>query len=379
MKICMITNGYPCERHKTRFVFAQNFVWTARDFGHEVVVICPQNTAQKGNKSIPYHVSEKTLAGNTVEVYFPKLFSPWIGCKFPFDPIAAHYEKAFLRCVDKVLEEIKFEPDLLYAQFLNPAGIAACDLKKKYNAKAIASFGESSFWTVPKYNRKTFIKKLNSLDGIESVSSYNKKRLLEAGIKDDKTIGVFPNGIDEKRYYRMDKAKAREEFGFDKDAFIAAFLGSYIERKGPLRVDGAIGSEPGISVAYAGKGEQVPQGKNTIFASSVVPEKVATFLSAADVFVLPTLNEGCCNAIIEAMACGLPVVSSDMPFNDDILNDENSIRVNPHSESEIREAVLKIKNDPQKRESMGNAAIETAKGLSIANRVEAIIEFAQSL
>ena len=80
------------------------------------------------------------------------------------------------------------------------------------------------------------------------------------------------------------------------------------------------------------------------------------------------------NAIVEAMACGLPIVSSNLPFNDDILEDKNSIRINPMSVDEIRDAVIRLK-DSDIRDKMGNNAWYTAQGLSIEGRAEKILKF----
>ena len=98
----------------------------------------------------------------------------------------------------------------------------------------------------------------------------------------------------------------------------------------------------------------------------------------ADIFVLPTLHEGCCNAIIEAMACGLPIVSSNLPFNWDVLNDNNSILINPMNIDEIAEAIRILKEDPVKRDAMSKASLETASNLTIDKRVDKIFSFIES-
>lgn len=377
--MCIISQDYPNVIRKSSYVFLQNFSWTAKDLGHDVVIICPLNKLRDNNRKIPYHVVEKTLSGNSVDVFFPKFSGGWYTYRAKYDFVAWATHRAFVNSVERVIRKEKITPDVLYAEFLDPAGTCAGILKNKIKCKAIASFGESSFWTLSSKHYSKDVAMLNSLDGIESVSTENKRRLIKSGIQRDETIIVLPNAIDPKRYYKKDKKLSRKKFGFDQDAFIVSFLGGFIERKGVLRVDEALQDIDGVYIAYAGKGPQLPKSKNTIYCEPVIPEEVSDFLSASDIFVLPTLNEGCCNAIIEAMAAGLPIVSSNLAFNDDILNDKNSIRVNPNDICEIREAVIRLKDDPTLRKEMGEESLKIAKDLSIQKRVLSVISFIDSL
>lgn len=91
----------------------------------------------------------------------------------------------------------------------------------------------------------------------------------------------------------------------------------------------------------------VPDIKNMLHCGTVPHEKVYMYLNASDVFVLPTLAEGLCNAILEALACGVPVISSDLPFNYDVLDDSCSILVNPKNKDEIYSAILRLKEDEE--------------------------------
>ena len=105
---------------------------------------------------------------------------------------------------------------------------------------------------------------------------------------------------------------------------------------------------------------------------------ISDYLNMADVFVLPTLNEGCCNAIVEALSCGLPIISSNLPFNWDILNPSNSIMVDPNNIEEISDSINKIYEDENLRNNLAQGAILTAESLTIEARVKRILSFMES-
>jgi glycosyltransferase involved in cell wall biosynthesis len=128
----------------------------------------------------------------------------------------------------------------------------------------------------------------------------------------------------------------------------AVYTGAFNHDKGVLRVQEAALQIPELKMIYIGGGKDEPEGNNILFKGRVAHDKVPLYLSAADFFVLPTLAEGCCNAIIEAMACGLPIISSIGAYNDDILSDEYSIRVDPNDVAAISSAMKMLTDDKDK-------------------------------
>ena len=122
------------------------------------------------------------------------------------------------------------------------------------------------------------------------------------------------------------------------------------------------------------KSGQHLQGQYRALQHNQIPD----YLNMADIFVLPTLNEGCCNAIIEAMACGLPVISSNLPFNKDILDESNSILINPQNIEDIAKAIKLLKDNPLKRKELSKGALLAAEDLNIDRRAEKIISFINS-
>ena len=137
----------------------------------------------------------------------------------------------------------------------------------------------------------------------------------------------------------------------------------------------AVKKVPGVKSVYIGKGDQQPNGDGILFCGQLPHDEIPVYLNAADVFVLPTKQEGCCNAIVEAMACGLPIISTDRRFNDDILNEKNSIRVDCEDIDQIAEAIRKIKESTELRESMSEESLKIAADLTIDKRAEKIIDF----
>ena len=106
-----------------------------------------------------------------------------------------------------------------------------------------------------------------------------------------------------------------------------------------------------------------PEGlANVGYIGSAHHDEVPEIISAADVFVLPTRVEGSCNAVVEAMACGLPIITSRGPHMDDLVDSETAIRVDHTDPSEIRAAIIAIKSDPARLARMSQALPGKGKG-----------------
>ena len=78
------------------------------------------------------------------------------------------------------------------------------------------------------------------------------------------------------------------------------------------------------------------------------------------------------------MACGLPIISSDRDFNWDILDNSNAILINPQSISEIKSAIVQIKEHPEQREKMSKASLKKARSLDIKKRAQKIISIMEA-
>ena len=188
-------------------------------------------------------------------------------------------------------------------------------------------------------------------------------------------MDVFPNGVDKNRFYPMDKEACRKELGFPEEAFIVAYTGAFTENKGANRLNEALKACKDVYAVFMGQGPINPDSENILWKGRVSNSEVVKYLSVADVFVLPTKGEGCSNAIVEALACGIPVISSDLSFNDDILNEDNSLRINVESVEQIRNAIETLKEKEDLRLKLSEGALKTAANLDVEVRARRIIEF----
>ncbi|MDO4811332.1 MAG: glycosyltransferase [Eubacteriales bacterium] len=378
--ICVIADGYPSE-YLVKNAFVETLVNAMTDSGVNCTVIAMQSLSRVAlgkEKKLPDCRVRHTPQGNRVTVWTAHYLSASnkkIGslrtAAFGLHSAQSSVERIF----KKLLQTETF--DAIYGHFINPAGMIANYLGRKYHIPAFFAYGESSTHTIDCLGDEKTRELLHGITGVVSVSTENKRVLIEKNMVSPERIGVFPNSVDTGCFYPRDRAAMRRELGFPPDGFIVAFVGRFLDVKGPDRLSAAIEqlNDDNIYSIFIGDGPLKPACRNMLHCGPLQHEEIPKYLSAADIFVLPTKAEGCCNAIIEAMACGLPVISSDLPFNDDILKPDRSILLDPTNVDEIADAVRKLKEDSALRAEKADAAIRSAQFLSIEQRAKDILEF----
>lgn len=373
-KLCIISDFYPSAADPV-YAFVGTLVEALADRGIECHVISPVSLISKKHRA--QSRTEISPNGSRIHVYCPRfMVFPYrkIGSLNTFRLTMASKQHA----VERVFRKHIGSCDAIYSHFIATAGIHAALLKKETGIPAYMALGESNI-TRSAYAYDLYRDLLkNGFNGIVTVSTDLSKQVRQLGLISGTTpVKVFPNAIDTSLFHPLDRRKCRARWNLADEDYVIAFLGGYIKRKGFGLLQRVIARHPQWKCILIGTGEEpvtLPP-EQVLFSGRVSHSDIPEYLCAADVFALPTLEEGCCNAIIEAMGCGLPVISSNRSFNDDILHDECSLRVNPESEEAVERALTLLAQDRQLRNRLAKGAYETAQGLSIAQRAEGIAAF----
>lgn len=377
MNICIVSPDYPTST-SIDFIFVDQLIRAMSDLGVTINVISPQSVSKslfRKKSFTPASSINTTANGYQFYLHRPKYLSVGAGTNIQ-KYLNVH---GFHNAVKRAYYRLSNKPDVCYGHFWQSVH-ALFPLAQQDNIPLFASSGEEEVLFHKQIGLEEKMKLANYLSGVISVSTKNKNECISAGLAIEQNIMVIPNAVDSELFFQRDKQDCRKKMGYQQDYFIVAFVGQFDSRKGVERLNQALEelNDNSIKALFMGAGPDKPEYSGTLISQTVPHDMLPEYLSCADVFVLPTLNEGCSNAIIEAMACGLPIISSDLPFNHDILNKSNAILIDPTNTSQISQAILALKNNPDKRMQLSKQVISTASRLKLTNRAENIIEFIRS-
>lgn len=379
MKICICSDGYP-SKGLPYSSFIQVLAREMTRQGCEVTVVAPQSLTNhffRGGKLAPRIFKDIFTANGeqkSVTIYRP--FSITFG-----EGVLGQLTPKFNRlATEYAIRKYKLCPDVYYSHFwANGFNVERTARKNKIHL--FVATGEDKI-TICKFLHTDAVKKLyENVSGVICVSTKNLEESVSNGLTTPEKCIVLPNAYDPEEFYNIDKSVARKNLGFPQDSFIVAFCGRFNNRKGAIRVSEAIKkiNIPNIKSIFVGsiadKETAEPDCNGILFKGRLPHSKIVEYLNCADAFVLPSLAEGCPNSVIEAMACGLPIVSSNLPFNFDILSKDTSLLIDPNNVDEIAIAIKKLYDDGDLRKEMAEYSLEKSKGLTICNRVSKILCF----
>lgn len=264
------------------------------------------------------------------------------------------------------------QPDIIHAHWVLPQGL--CALLGRYLARSnvpivCTSHGSDIFGLRGRLSRCGIGAVLRRVQAITGVSRELVSHTLSFGV-DPAMTHVMPMGIDSKRLFTPADATR------DADARCRLlYVGRLSDIKGiDVLIDAmpyVLAKIPQATLTIVGGGEELPALRERAesagvsaavrFEGAVPHERLTPFYRSADCFVFPSRSEGLGLTMLEAMACGCPVIASDLPaVRDAITSGENGILVPPDDPRAIAEQIHRLHADPPYALRLARNARETA-------------------
>jgi len=280
---------------------------------------------------------------------------------------AAAIARAALPLVQAIHAETPI--DLIDAQFFFPDGPAAAIIAKAMGLPlSIKARGSDiSYWGEQGFARQQMVDAAKAATGLLAVSHDLAGQMAVMGMEAGK-ITVHYTGLDRDRFRPLEHTQLRSQlsrelgFALPDNAPLIACIGALIERKGQGIAITALNDIPGARLVLLGKGDDearlralaVSEGVETrvFFAGSVDHDLMPLILSAADVMVLPTAAEGLANAWVEALACGTPVVTSDVGGAREIITCDTAGRLVDRNPQAVAAGINAVLNAPPPRDAV---------------------------
>ena len=338
MKVLIITNAFPNSAEETRGIFTYQIVKTLqKKCNVEVIaplpwvprVLAKSFAAKFPHARVPFH---ENIGG--IEVYHPRyLVIPklvgFMHAVFMFFPL--------FKLVNKLNNEETV--DLINAHWIFPDGVAATWIARRLRKPIVlTALGcDVNLYSTMLLRKFQISGALRSTDHITAVSSNLKDMVCSLKIP-EKNVDVIPNGIDLSLFSIIDKLDARKKVGISPKQSLILTVGSLDEVKGtqflveafgamkksgsPLPLLISIGDGP-LKLSLCSLAEKLGVSDHVRFLGKRPHKEIPLWMNAANLFCLPSLREGHPNVVIEALACGVPVVASNVGAVPEIINITN--------------------------------------------------------
>lgn len=283
----------------------------------------------------------------------------------------------FKKNAKKALEKLikKEDIDIIHGHYLFPAGAAAVEVGKKHGIKTyVTAHGSDMFEVYKKQSlmRSTIKNVLKDADCVLAVSNALRHEIIATGVIGiaDKTKLSW-NSVDIEKFSAKGDDSFKKENNLE-DKPIVLFVGNLIKRK---NVDSLLEAKKIAKSDYylviVGDGplfkklSKKVKDENiddVIFAGS--RNDVERIIPSSDLLVLPSFSESFGLVLIEALACGKPVIGSDVGGISEIINSDVGLLVDPNDVSSIAKAIDKVINDDDLRLVLSMNARNRAKDFS---------------
>jgi glycosyltransferase involved in cell wall biosynthesis len=259
----------------------------------------------------------------------------------------------------------RFRFDVIDAEFFWPDGPAAMHLSRAlgvpFSIKARGA--DIQYWGSRPGIGDQIREAGRSAAGLLAVSAALKGVMAGLGMPEER-ITVHYTGVELDRFRPVDRTAAKARLGVDGPLIVSA--GALIPRKGQAVTIAALEHIPQATLILVGEGPDRPMLERQV-ASTGLTDRVRLLgsrphgdlpdlLAAADMMILPSSSEGLANVWVEALACGTPIIITDVGGARELLRDDSAGRIVAREPEAIAAAALELLADPPAADLVRRAA-----------------------
>ena len=246
-----------------------------------------------------------------------------------------------------------FAPDVAIGYWVYPDGYAAAYAARRLGIPCIVGARGSDIHVRDRVNAFMTRRAIARADLLLTVSEAMRRRAIEAfGARPERTRTII-NGFDTTIFHPRPQAAARCALGIAEDARIIIYVGRFVEAKGMRELveafDRLAARDPRLRLALVGEGVMREElaaliasrglADRVLMPGGFDPAGVAEWIAAADVLTLPSWSEGYPNVVVEAIACGRPVVATDVGGTREIVDASSGILIPPRDAHALEAAL----------------------------------------
>lgn len=278
--------------------------------------------------------------------------------------------------------------DVVDAHFAFPDGVGCVRVARRLGIPVFVTVRGVEVDQLQRHSlRRQIVTSLGAATGIVSVSHTLRDVLVNAGVNGS-AIRVIPNAVDRNMFRPGERGEARLRLGLPPDGRLVVSVGNLVALKRhdvlvealararqdvpdlTLAILGGGDAQRGYSARLAELATRLGVGDAVKIVSRVPASRVADWLQASNLFALATSREGCCNAVLEALACGIPVVTTPAGDNAHFVRDGVNGRIVPidDAESLARALVETVRRDTWDPRSL-SATLEVGDWITVGRQV----------
>lgn len=251
----------------------------------------------------------------------------------------------------------EFRPDVVLSYWIYPEGMGSLLAARRLGLACVIGARGSDVRVRDAISRYLTSYTLRRADRVLTVSEELRQQAVHVYQTAADRVHTIRNGCNTERFHVRPRQQARLTCGLPDDSSrYVLFVGRVVQSKGLVELVQAYASlaarDPGIRLAIVGDGVFMPQLRalvqslklveRVLLPGAVEPSQVADWMNAADVLCLPSHSEGYPNVLVEALACGTPVVATDVGGTREIVDVSNGIVVPVRQPEALASALQRV-------------------------------------